>query len=436
MSPLVVGYLSMAGMLALIFLQVPIGAAMAIAGVFGVAAIAGWGPAFSLLATEPASAIGSLDLAVIPLFLLMGSFAGAAGLSADLFRLAYAFVGHRRGGLAMATIGGCAGFGAICGSSVATAATMGRIALPEMLGRKYAPSLATGAIAAGGTLGILIPPSVIMVLYAFLTEQFIITLFIAAIIPGLIAVALHMFAIGIFTHFNPEAGPAGPRLPWGERLKTVWQCWGVVVLAVGVAGGIYGGVFTVSEAAAVGAIGAFAFTVLRGKLTWRVLLDVLMETASSTAMIYFLIMGAQVFTYAITMSTLPQVIVQGIQGLGAEPLVIIFLLMVMYLILGSIFDTIAAMVITLPFVYPLILGMGLDPIWWGVINVMVIEIGMITPPIGINVFVLHNLAKEIPLGTIFRGIVPFLYADLVRLTLLILFPGLALWLPHMLGAMK
>lgn len=436
MTPLLIGTLSMIGMLALILFQVPIGAAMAIAGVFGVAGIAGWGPALSLLATEPASAIGSLDLAVIPLFLLMGSFAGAAGLSADLFRLAYALVGHHRGGLAMATIGGCAGFGAICGSSVATAATMGRIALPEMLARNYSPKLATGAIAAGGTLGILIPPSVIMVLYGFLTEQFIVTLFIAAIIPGLIAVALHMVAIVIYTHFNPADGPSGPKLPWRERLTTVFQCWAVVALAVIVAGGIYGGIFTVSEAAAVGAIGAFAFTVIRGKLTWRVLLDVLMETASSTAMIYFLIMGAQVFTYAITMSTLPQVIVQGIQALEAHPLLVVALLMVMYLILGSIFDTIAAMVITLPFVYPLILSMGLDPIWWGVVNVMVIEIGMITPPIGINVFVLHNMAKDVPLGTIFRGIVPFLYADLTRLAIIILFPGLTLWLPQVLGSMR
>jgi tripartite ATP-independent transporter DctM subunit len=426
----------MVGMLLLIMFQVPIGAAMAIAGVFGVAAIAGWAPALSLLATEPASAIGSLDLAVIPLFLLMGSFAGAAGLSADLFRLAYALVGHFRGGLAMATIGGCAGFGAICGSSVATAATMGRIALPEMLARNYSPKLATGAIAAGGTLGILIPPSVIMILYGFLTEQFIATLFIAAIIPGLVAVTLHMIAIFIYTRFHPEDGPPGPRLPWKERLMTVLRCWAVVALAFIVAGGIYGGVFTVSEAAAVGAIGAFAFTVIRRKLTWRVLLDVLMETASSTAMIYLLIMGAQVFTYAITMSTLPQLIVHGIQDLNAEPLIIIALLMVMYLILGSIFDTIAAMVITLPFVYPLILSMGFDPIWWGVVNVMVIEIGMITPPIGINVFVLHNMAKTIPLGMIFRGIVPFLYADLVRLTVIILFPSLSLWLPQVLGSMK
>ncbi|HIM46332.1 MAG TPA: TRAP transporter large permease, partial [Alphaproteobacteria bacterium] len=325
------------------------------------------------------------------------------------------------------------GFGAVCGSSIATAATMTRVALPEMLDRGYQPSLATGCIAAGGTLGMLIPPSVIMVLYAVLTEQFVISLFIAAIIPGAIAVALHFIAIFIYVHANPEAGPAGSKMPWPERWKVFAASWRVLTLAVAVSGGIYTGWFTVAEAAAVGACLSFLFTWQSGLLTKSVLWEVLSESAANTGLIYLIIIGANIFTYFVTLSHLPNHLVAAIQGLGVDPVVIIFLLLLMYLILGSIFDTVAAMVITLPFVFPLIIDLGFDPIWFGVINVMVIEIGMITPPIGINVFVLHGIARDIPLKTIFRGIVPFLAADLVRLTILVFFPVLALWLPRLMN---
>ncbi|MDP6176024.1 MAG: TRAP transporter large permease, partial [Rhodospirillales bacterium] len=332
----------------------------------------GFGPAATLFATEPIGVISNLDLAVIPLFLLMGSFAGVSGLSADIYRLAYALVGHRRGGLALATIGGCAGFGAVCGSSLATAATMGRVALPEMLKRNYSQTLASGSIAAGGTLGMLIPPSVIMVIYAFLAEQFVITLFIAAIIPGLIAVAFHFVAIAIVVRVNPAAGPAGERMPWSERWQVVRQSWGVMLLLVAVIGGIYGGVFTVTEAAALGAGLAFLFTVGRGKLNVESFWLVLKETASNTAMIYLIISGASIFTYFITTSKMPDALVTAIVDMHLPPLVIIGILMIAYLILGSIFDTIAAMVITMPFVYPLVTGLGYDPIWWGIVLVMVI----------------------------------------------------------------
>jgi C4-dicarboxylate transporter, DctM subunit len=432
-DPLLLASLGIGGMFALIALQVPIGVAMGLAGFVSVGLLLGWDPAISLFKTEPSSVVASRDLAVIPLFLLMGSFAGAAGLSADLYRLAYAVVGHYRGGLAMSTIGACAGFGAVCGSSVATAATMTRVALPEMLRRGYQPTLATGCIAAGGTLGMLIPPSVILVLYAVLTEQFVIALFIAAIIPGLIAVLLHFAAIMTYVRVFPEAGPAGPRMPWPERWQVVRDSWGVMVLAVVVSGGIYGGIFTVAEAAAIGACMALFFTVLRGKLTMEVLWRVLSESAANTGLIYLIIIGAHIFTYFVTLSQLPGAMTGWIESLGLHPLLVIFLLHVMYLILGSIFDTVAAMVITLPFVFPLIVGLGFDPVWFGVINVMVIEIGMITPPIGINVFVLHGIARDIPLKTIFRGILPFLVADLIRLTILTVFPALALWLPGKLG---
>ena len=433
MDPILVAALGIAFMFLLIGLHIPIGVSMALAGLVGFGFLAGFGPAVSLFATEPAGVIANLDLAVIPLFLLMGSLAGVSGLSSDIYRLAYALVGHRRGGLALATIGGCAGFGAVCGSSIATAATMGRVALPEMIERGYAPTLASGSIAAGGTLGMLIPPSVIMVIYAFLAEQFVITLFIAALIPGVLAVVLYFIAIGIFVRLQPESGPIGEKMDWPERLRVFFQSWAVLFLMVAVIGGIYGGIFTVTEAASLGVGLAFFFTIPRGRLNRETFIQVMRETASNSALIYVIISGASIFTYFITATKMPDALVTQIAAMELHPLMVIFVLMVVYLILGSIFDTIAAMVITMPFVFPLIVSMGYSPIWWGVVLVMVIEIGMITPPIGLNVFVIFGVARTIPLGTIFRGILPFLYADLVRLTLIILLPALVLWLPKTLG---
>jgi tripartite ATP-independent transporter DctM subunit len=433
MDPIIVAALGIAFMFVLIGLHIPIGVSMALGGLVGFGFLVGFGPAVSLFSTEPAGVIANLDLAVIPLFLLMGSLAGVSGLSSDIYRLAYAFIGHHRGGLALATIGGCAGFGAVCGSSIATAATMGRVALPEMIERGYAPSLASGSVAAGGTLGMLIPPSVIMVIYAFLAEQFVITLFIAALIPALIAVTLHFVAIAIYVRVRPGSGPAGERVSWRGRLRVFAQSWAVLALMFAVIGGIYGGVFTVTEAASLGVGLAFIFTIARGRLTAETLLQVVRETASNSAMIYVIISGASIFTYFITATKMPDALVTAITAMELHPLMVIFVLMVVYLILGSIFDTIAAMVITMPFVFPLVVSMGYSPIWWGVVLVMVIEIGMITPPIGLNVFVIYGVAKTIPLGTIFRGILPFLYADLVRLVIIILIPTLTLWLPKTLG---
>ena len=432
-DPLVIGALGLAAMFVLIVAHVPIGVAMGLSGFALVGYLIGWGPAVSLFSTVPSSVLASAELAVIPLFLLMGSFAAAAGLSADIYRFANVLIGHRRGGLALATIGGCAGFGAVCGSSVATAATFSRIALPEMLKRKYRPSLATGCIAAGGTLGFLIPPSVMMVLYAVLTEQFVLALFVAAILPGLLAVLLHCLAIAIQVRIDPDIAPPGPRVSWRERLAVMRQCWAVLLLVFVVSGGLYGGVFTVTEAAAVGAGLSFLFALARRRLTKAVFLSVLGETAANTGLIYVIMIGASIFTYFATLSHMPDASVEMIESWHLSPLMVIFLLTVMYLILGSIFDTVAAMVITLPFVFPLILSAGFNPIWFGIYNVMVIEIGMITPPIGINVFVLHGMARTIPLATIFKGIIPFLVADLVRLGVLIMVPGLALWLPMALG---
>ena len=433
MDPLVIGVLGLVGIFVLIALHVPIGVAMAMAGLVSFAALQSLGIGVTLFGSEPAGVMANLDIGVIPLFLLMGGFSSAAGLSADIYRLAFALVGHYRGGLAMATIGGCAGFGAVCGSSVATVATMTRVALPEMLERQYSPKLATGCIAAGGTLGMLIPPSIIMVLYGFLTEQFVIALFIAAIVPGLITVVLYSVAIAIYVRLHPEAGPSGTRLSWRERLVITRQVWGVLLLAFLVMGGLYGGVFTVTEAAAVGAGTAFLFTVFRRKLTWKTLWEVILDTAANTGMIYLLLMGASIFTFSVTLSGLPEATVAWISSMGLPPLFVIFALLLMYLILGSVFETIAAMIITLPFVLPLILELGYDPIWWGIINVMVIEIGLITPPIGLNVFVMHGMARDVSLPTIFAGIIPFFLADIARLIILVIFPTLVLWLPRVLG---
>ena len=433
MDPIVLGLSGIAFMFVLIALHVPIGVAMGLAGFVCTGLIIGFDRSVTLFSTEGSSILTSAELAVIPLFLLMGGFATAAGLSSDLYRLAYAFLGHRRGGLALATICGCAGFGAMCGSSIATTATMTQIALPEMLKRGYRSSLASGAIAAGGTLGALIPPSVILLLYGILTEQYVVALFVAAIVPGLLAVCLHLLAITVVTRVSPESGPAGERLPWRERGRVLLQCWMALLLAMLVGGGIYVGFFTVSEAAAVGASIAFLFAVLRGRLDWPVLWRVLGETAANTGMIYVIIIGASIFTYFVSLSQLPSALSGMIEGADLPPVVVMMVLTLVYLVLGSVFDTIAAMVITLPFVFPLVTGLGYNPIWFGVYNVMIIEIGMITPPIGINVFVLHGMARDIPLGTIFRGIAPFLSADLIRIAILIAAPSLALWLPHMLG---
>ena len=333
----------------------------------------------------------------------------------------------------MATIGGCAGFGAVCGSSIATAATMGRVALPEMLKRGYSQQLATGSIAAGGTLGMLIPPSVIMVIYAFLTEQFVITLFVASLIPAIIAVVFHLIAVNIYVRVRPDAGPSGVRLPFRERWQAVRESWGVVVLLGTVIGGIYSGLFTVNEAAALGAGMALLFALLRRKLTWTSFWEVLKDTASNSAMIYMIIMGASIFSYFITASKVPEALTNAIIDQHLPPLAVIFVLMVIYLILGSIFDTVAALLITMPFVFPLVTGLGYHPIWWGVVLVMVIEVGMITPPIGMNVFVIFGVARDIPLKTIFAGITPFLLADMTRIIVIILFPALTLWLPAIAG---
>ncbi len=432
-DPLLVGVLGLAGMFALIALHVPIGAAMGIAGFVAFGITTGFAPAVSLFGTEAASALGNLDLIVIPLFLLMGSFAANAGLSADVYRLAQAFVGHRRGGLAMSTIWGCAGFGAVCGSSVATASAMTSVALPEMRRHGYGPALSTGCIAAGGTLGILIPPSIIMVIYALLTEQFVITLYVAAVIPSVIAVALQLAAVSYVVRTDPQSAPAGPRASRGERLEALRASWAVIALTLVIFVGLYGGIFTVNEAAAIGAVLSFLGALARKRLTRAVLVQTLCETASTTGMIYMMLIGANVLTYFVSSSGMPAAMVGAIRDSGLPPLLVIGVLLVIYIILGAVFEEVSVMLITLPFVLPMITGFGYSPVWWGIINVIVIEIGMICPPIGLNVFVVHSLARDVPIKTIYAGIMPFLWADFGRLALLVALPGLTMWLPNLMG---
>lgn len=420
-------------MFVLIALHVPVAAAMAATGVAFFGFLVSFEPAFKILGSEVPGFLSSLDLAVIPMFVLMGGFATASGLSSDIYRLAHAWLGHVRGGLAIATIGTCAGFGTICGSSIATAATMSKIAFPEMHQRKYDLALAAGSVAAGSSLGILIPPSIILVIYALLTEQSLLALFAAAVVPGFLAAITYMAAIWIYVRLSPTAAPSLPRTAWAQRASVAGRSWRFLLLALAVGGGIYGGVFTVNEAAAVGVALAFLFFVLSGNCKRAVLSDVLGETAKTTCLLFLVIIGASTMAYFVSVSNAPAELVTWIEDLGLPRVGVIAVLIFIYLILGSIFDTTAGMVITLPVVFPLVTGLGYDPVWWGVIMVVMIEMGMITPPIGMNVFVLHGMVPHVPMKTIFRGIMPFLIADFGRLSVLVIFPEVVLWLPRLLG---
>ncbi len=429
MDPLAIGGLGIAALFVLILVQIPIGFAMIIVGVAGFALQTSWGPALTILSSEPSGVLSSVDLAAVPLFLLMGTFASAAGFSADIYNAAAAVLGHRRGGLAYATIGGCAIFGAVCGSSTATAATFAKAALPEMLRRGYSPGFSTGTIAAGGTLKSLIPPSIVMILYCIIAKTFIFDLFVAAVLPAALAIGLNLIAIAIMVRLDPASAPVGDPVPWPERRAALINAAPVLLLMIAVFAGLYSGVFTVNEAASVAAVLSLVFAVARGRMSWAVAWQGMRESGSATAMIYVMIIGALVFTYFITLARVPEALIQAIGNLNMPPVAIISVMLVAYLILGAVFDEISAMLITLPFVLPIIEKLGYDAVWWGIINVVVIELGMIIPPIGIIVFILHGLAPQIPIRTIYRGVVPFIIADLLLLALLTLFPAISLWLP-------
>jgi C4-dicarboxylate transporter, DctM subunit len=417
-------------MFALALLKVPIAFAMGLVGFFGLAVLRGWPAALSSAVTITYETGFSYTLSVIPLFVLMGNFVSRAGLSQELFRAAYAFIGHWRGGLAMSTIVSCAGFGSICGSSIATAATMSRVAYPSMRKFGYSDELATGVIASGGTLGILIPPSVLMVIYCLITETNIAAMFAAGIVPGLVAVALLLAAVRWVTWRDPRAGPPGERTPWRGRLNALRGIWGVIVLFVVVMGGIYGGVFTATEGASIGASGAFMFALLRRKLSWGILYQVLVETARTTAMLFLILIGALIFSNFVNFTTMPHDMRDFVETLHISPVMVIAAICVIYVLLGAVMEELSMILLTVPVLFPLVLQLGLDPLWFGVLVVVVVEIGLISPPVGMNIFVLRSLLPHIPTGTIFRGVMPFVAADCVRLAILVALPVLSTWLPH------
>jgi tripartite ATP-independent transporter DctM subunit len=410
-----------------------IGFAMGIIGFAGFALLTSFGAGISMIGMVTYKTGASYTLTVVPLFILMGLFSNFSRMGYDLYQTVYRWIGFLPGGLAMATVVACAGFAAISGSSLATAAIMGMVALPEMKRFNYDSALATGCVAAGGTLGILIPPSTIMIIYGILTEQPIGALFIAGILPGILLTFLFLLTIYLLTRRNPLLAPAGPRFPWKERFLTLKNTGSVIFLFALVIGGLYSGWFSPTEAAGVGAFGAFAIAAIKGRLTGNNLLSSLRETALTTAMVFTILIGANILGYFMTVSRIPESLSGLIVSLGLHRYVVISIICIIYIVLGCLMEGMAIMVLTLPVVFPLIMQMGFDPIWFGVIVTLLIEIGLITPPVGVNVFIISGIAKEVPMYTIFRGIVPFFLAMILCLILLIAFPQIALFLPQTMG---
>jgi C4-dicarboxylate transporter DctM subunit len=432
MSTDAVAILGFLVLFALMLLRVPVGMAMGLVGVSGFAYLNGGGPALKIVGHTSMRTVTDWNFAVIPMFLLMGSFATTSGMSRELFRAGNAFLGHLRGGLGIATIAACGGFAAICGSSVATAATFSRVAYPEMRRYGYPQSFATGVIAAGGTLGIMIPPSTVFAVYGLITEQDVGKLFVAGIVPGILAVAMYMITITAIGMIRPGFLPAGPRSTWAERLEAMRDVWATLLLFVFVIGGIYGGLFTATEAAGMGAAGAFIIGVARGRLSLADIRRSLLEATRTTAAVFTVLIGAILFGYFLTITQTPQNVTAFLTGLGIGKYGILALIMVMYLVLGCLMDALAMIILTVPIVFPVIVALGFDPIWFGVIIVMTVELGLIHPPVGMNIFVIKSVVEDVKISTIFYGVIPFIITDLIRLVILIAFPILALWLPsHM-----
>ena len=438
MSGVGVGSLMFAVMLALMVVRVPIGIAMFAVGFGGYAYLTGgnFAALLSSLKNLAYARLSNYDLVVIPLFLLMGQFATHGGLSRALFRFVSAYMGHRKGGVAMAAIGACAGFGAICGSSLATAATMGQVALPELRRFGYSGSLATGALAAGGTLGIMIPPSVPLVIYAILTQESIGKLFMAAVIPGLIAMAGYMLVVRIVVALDPRAGPAGARVGWRERFASTLQVTPVLIVFLVVIVGIYGGWANPTEAAAIGAAACGILAVVNGMRTPGLVTSAL-GTAQQTAMIFLVLLGADRLNTTLALSQLPVELASWVRASGLSPLFVMLMVLVIYILLGCVMDSLAMILLTIPIFYPMIMGLdyyGLSAtdksIWFGILALMVVEIGLVHPPVGMNVYIINRLARDVPLTETFKGVIPFLASDAVRIMLLMAFPVLSLYLVH------
>ncbi len=426
------GLIGFGAMFALMLLRVPIAVSMGLVGLVGLGLMRSWPAAVSSAAGEFID-IGAYTLSVVPLFVLMGNFVTRAGMSSDLYQAAYAFVGHRRGGLALSTIAACAGFGAICGSSIATTATMARVAMPEMKRFNYEPAFAAGSICAGATLGILIPPSVILVIYGIMTEQSIGALFAAGVLPGLVATGFYLLASMWVTHRHPTWGPPGERASWTARLQALRNIWGVLLLFAIVMGGMYGGFFTPTEAAGVGATGGFIFAWARGALSWSVLRDVLVESSRTSAMLFTIVIGASLFANFLNFTELPLALLEFVKQFDVHPMAVIVAICAIYVVLGTAMESLSMMLLTVPLFFPLVTSLGFDPIWFGIIIVCVIEISLITPPVGMNIFVLSSVVPDLPTTAIWRGVIPFIFADILRMAVLIAFPAISLYLPQLLG---
>jgi tripartite ATP-independent transporter DctM subunit len=430
MTPITVGFMGIGTLFLLLFLGMPIGIAMGMVGFAGFAYLRGFDSALGVLTTVPYTTFASYSFSVVPLFILMGAFCFYAGLSKDLYNAVNKWLGHLRGGLAMATVGGCAGFAAVCGSSVATAATMGAVTLPEMKRYGYDSALATGCVAAGGTMGILIPPSVGFIVYGIITEQSIGKLFLAGFIPGILEAVFYIITISIICRINPRLGPPGPRSTWIERIGALKNTGVVLLLFLIVLGGLYFGIFTPTEAGGAGAFGAFIFA-LRRKLGWQAFKGSLLETLRNTAMILIIVLGAMIMGYFLAISRVTFVIADTIGGLEVNRYIILTSTLVFLLFLGTVLDAPAMILLVTPIFYPIVTKLGFDPIWFGVIMIRMCEIALITPPVGLNVFVITGVAKDVPMYTVFRGIVPFLIADICEVALLVAVPQLSLFLPNM-----
>jgi tripartite ATP-independent transporter DctM subunit len=433
MSPDAVAVLGFVALFVLMLLRVPVGMAMGLVGVVGYSYLVGPGPALKLVGQTSMRTVTDYTFGVIPMFMLMGALVSVSGVSRELFKAANSMIGHLRGGLGVATVVACGGFAAICGSSVATAATFSAVAYPEMRRFNYPQSFSTGVIAAGGTLGAILPPSTVLAVYAILTQQDIGKLFMAGIVPGILAMAMYVLTIAIIVKLRPDWLPGGEVKPWSERFKDLKNVWAPLVLFVFVIGGLYGGFFTPTEAGGVGASGAFILGLVRRKLDGPKIREALLSATRTAAAVFTVLIGALLFGYFLTITQSPQKLTEFLTGLGIGRYGVLALIMVMYLVLGCLMDAMAMIILTVPIIYPVIVHLGFDPIWFGVIIVMTVELGLIHPPVGMNVFVIKSVVKDVSFTTIFKGVLPFIATDIVRLVILIAFPVIALWLPTRMG---
>ncbi|MBJ2157435.1 TRAP transporter large permease [Variovorax sp. IB41] len=433
MSPDAVAILGFVALFVLMLLRVPVGMAMGLVGVTGYSYLVGPGPALKLVGQTSMRTVTDYTFGVIPMFMLMGALVSVSGVSRELFKAANSMIGHLRGGLGVATVVACGGFAAICGSSVATAATFSAVAYPEMRRFNYPQSFSTGVIAAGGTLGAILPPSTVLAVYAILTQQDIGKLFMAGIVPGILAMAMYVLTIAIIVKLRPDWLPGGEVKPWSERFKDLRNVWAPLVLFVFVIGGLYGGFFTPTEAGGVGASGAFILGLVRRKLDGPKIREALLSATRTAAAVFTVLIGALLFGYFLTITQSPQKLTEFLTGLGIGRYGVLALIMLMYLVLGCLMDAMAMIILTVPIIFPVIVHLGFDPIWFGVIIVMTVELGLIHPPVGMNVFVIKSVVKDVSFTTIFKGVLPFIVTDIVRLVILIAFPVIALWLPTRMG---